>query len=144
MKLQNNIRAASIGLFAALAVQALPVAAQQDVPFNMGIPVAPSGLVQELGKGPWVMRTGEDMDIRVTAITQDIETPWSLAFVGDNDMLVTTRGGEIRRIRNDALLPNAVSGGPAATGGGVSGVPGAVHAYMDLVPQPDFVSNGLL
>jgi glucose/arabinose dehydrogenase len=144
MKQTESIRGGSIGLIALFAIQAQPVAAQQDVPFNMGIPVAPSGLVQELGKGPWVMPTGEDMDIRVTAITQDIETPWSLAFIGDNDMLVTTRGGEIRRVRNDALMPDPIAGGPAATGGGVSGLPGAVHAYMDLVPHPNFESNGLL
>jgi glucose/arabinose dehydrogenase len=111
----------------------------------MGIPVAPSGLVpDEIGDGPWVMPTGEDMDIRVTVITKSIETPWSLAFVGDNDMLVTTRGGEIRRVVNDRLLPDPIEGGPEAFSAGQSGLPGAVHGYMDLVPHPDFESNGLL
>ena len=134
-----------LGLAALAALAALPAAAQQDVPFNGGIPVAPSGLVpDEIGDGPWVWPTGEDMDIRVTLITKAIETPWSIAFVGDNDMLVTTRGGEIRRIVNDRLLPEPVPGGPDSFSAGVSGLPGAVHGYMDLVPHPDFASNRLL
>jgi glucose/arabinose dehydrogenase len=90
------------------------------------------------------MATGEDMDIRVTAITQDIEYPFSLSFVGDSDILVATRGGEIRRIVNDRLMKDPVRGGPASFSAGTSGLPGAVHGYMDLVPHPDFASNGML
>jgi glucose/arabinose dehydrogenase len=134
---------ASIAIVSALVV-AVPALAQQDVPFNGGIPVAPSGLVQPLGNGPFEFRTGEDMDIRVTVITQAIETPWSLAFIGPNDMLVATRGGQIRRITNDRLQSAPVAGGPASFSGGVSGLPGAVHGYMDLVPHPDFADNRLL
>ena len=144
MKQQKFFRGGSIGLISLLAMAAHPVAAQQDVAFNSGIPVAPSGLVKEIGDGPWVLPTGEDMDIRVTVLTKAIETPWSLAFVGDNDMLVATRGGQIRRIRNDRLIPNPVAGGPESFSGGTSGLPGAVHGYMDLVPHPDFESNQLL
>jgi glucose/arabinose dehydrogenase len=144
MKPQGLIRGGSAGLIATAALALQPAAAQQDVPFNMGIPVAPSGLVQELGDGPWRMPTGEAMDIRVTAITQEIETPWSLAFVGDADMLVTTRGGEIRRIVNDRLMKEPVAGGPESFSAGTSGLPGAVHGYMDLVTDPDFAANGLL
>jgi glucose/arabinose dehydrogenase len=129
----------------ALAFGAFDASAQQDVPFNNGIPVAPSGLVpDEIGDGPFVFATGEDMDIRVTVLTKAIETPWSLAFVGDNDILVATRGGEIRRIVNDRLQPEPVRGGPESFSGGISGLPGAVHGYMDLVPHPDFESNRLL
>lgn len=144
MKKKELIRRGSFSLITAIVIGIQPAAAQQDVPFNSGIPVAPSGLVREIGDGPWVMPTGEDMDIRVTVITKAIETPWSLAFVGDNDMLVTTRGGEIRRILNDRLLPEPIAGGPDSFSGGTSGLPGAVHGYMDLVKHPDFESNGLI
>jgi glucose/arabinose dehydrogenase len=144
MARQGLIHGGALALIAIAASTPRFAAAQQDVPFNNGIPVAPSGLVRELGKGPWVMPTGEDMDIRITAITQDIEYPFAIAFIGDNDMLVTTRSGTIRRIRNDKLDPNPVKGGPASFWGGVSGLPGAVHGYMDLVPGPDFATSKLL
>lgn len=144
MKQDFVARSCGFGLIAVILLGAQPAGAQQDVPFNSGIPVAPSGLVRELGNGPWTMPTGEDMDIRVSVITNEIETPWSLTFVGDNDILVTTRGGEIRRIVNDRLLPQPVAGGPESFSGGTSGLPGAIHGYMDLVKHPDFESNGLL
>jgi aldose sugar dehydrogenase len=145
MKQQGLIRGAATAAIAILAFNAVDALAQQDVPFQNGIPVAPSGLVpDEIGDGPWVMRTGEGMDIQVTVITKAIETPFSLTWVGDNDMLVATRGGEIRRIVNDKLQRAPVKGGPESFSGGVSGLPGAVHGYMDLVRHPDFESNKLL
>ncbi len=144
MKQQGRARVAALGLAAAGAIGSAPALAQQDVPFNMGIPVAPSGLVKEIGDGPWVMPTGEDMDIRVTALTTDIPFPWSLTFVDDGDILVTTRGGEIRRLVNGRLQRGPVAGGPESFSAGTSGLPGAVHGYMDLVRHPDFDANGLL
>jgi glucose/arabinose dehydrogenase len=142
MKLHGLIRAGGFGLIALIGLGARPGAAQQDVPFANGIPVAPSGLVpDEIGDGPWVMRTGEGMDIRVSVLTKDIEYPFSMAFIGDKDMLVTTRSGQIRRIVNDRLQAAPVKGGPESFWTGVSGLPGAVHGYMDLVPDPDFASN---
>jgi glucose/arabinose dehydrogenase len=56
-------------------------------------------------------------------------------------MLIPTRGGEIRRMRGDTLDPNPVKGGPAAHFAGVSGMPGAVHGYMDIALHPDFERN---
>jgi len=145
MKQQGMIRAGAFGLIAAAALAAHEAGAQQDVPFNMGIPVAPSGLVpDEIADGPFVWPTGEGMDIRVTVLTKDIETPWSLTFVGDDDILVATRGGEIRRLVGDRLMKEAVKGGPESFSAGTSGLPGAVHGYMDLVAHPDFAANGML
>ncbi|MGD8341623.1 MAG: PQQ-dependent sugar dehydrogenase [Gammaproteobacteria bacterium] len=144
MKQKGLVRGAGLGLTAVFLLGGQAADAQQDVPFASGIPVAPSGLVRPLGDGPWVMPTGEDMDIRVSVVADGIETPWSLTFVGDNDILVATRGGEIRRIVNDRLRRDPVEGGPESFSGGTSGLPGAIHGYMDLVTHPDFESNGLL
>ena len=143
MKQQGMIRAGAAGLIATFSLTATQAIAQQDVPFNMGIPVAPDGLVQPLGDGPWTMKTGEGMDIQVSVVATGIEYPWSLAFVGD-DMLVATRSGEIRHIVNDRLERRPVEGGPESSWAGVSGLPGAIHGYMDLVPHPAFDSNQLL
>ena len=128
---------------AALGMQC--AVAQQDVPFQFGFPVAPMGLAdQPLSNGPFVFHTGEDMDIRVVVVTNDIEFPWSLAILPTGDMLVTTRGAEIRAIRDGVLDPEPVAGGPDAFFTGISGLPGAVHGYMDLVLHPGFADNDLL
>jgi glucose/arabinose dehydrogenase len=145
MKRFGLIGGALLGLIITAGFGVRDAAAQQDVPFANGIPVAPSGLVpSEIGDGPWVWRTGEGMNILVSVITKDIEYPFSLAFIGDDDMLVTTRSGTIRRIVDDELLEDPIAGGPASFWGGVSGMPGAVHGYMDLVPHPNFARNRLL
>jgi glucose/arabinose dehydrogenase len=116
--------------------------AQQDVPFVMGIPQAPEGLAnQPLGDGPFVFRTGEDMDIRVVVLTQSIEFPYALEFLPDGDMLITTRFGELRRMRGDELDPEPVAGGPDSFSAGISGLPGAVHGYMDIALHPEFERN---
>lgn len=118
---------------------------QQDVPFNFGIPVAPEGLAnQPLGEGPWLFKTGEDMDIRVVVVARGLEFPWSFAFLPNGDILVATRPGELRAIRRGRLDPQPVAGGPESFSAGISGLPGAVHGYMDVVLHPDFETNDLV
>lgn len=134
--LQGALALTAAGLFATAAYS------QQDVPFNFGIPVAPSGLVRPLGEGPWTFKTGEDMDVRVTVVTKELEYPWSLAFLPNGDMLVATRGGEIRHLSGGMLNRNPVAGGPDSYSAGTSGLPGAVHGYMDIALHPDFEDNG--
>ncbi|MBK9252707.1 MAG: hypothetical protein IPM70_12835 [Proteobacteria bacterium] len=71
--------------------------AQQKVPFANGVPVAPTGLAdQVLPAGPFDMRTGEGQDIRVTVLARDIEYPYSLAFLPNGDLLFTERTGRLR------------------------------------------------
>jgi len=130
------------GTFALAAQVAL---AQQPVPFRFGIPVAPDGLNnQPLGDGPFEFKTGEDMDIRVVVVTKDLEFPYSFEFLPDGTLLIATRGGELRSIRNGRLDPNPVSGGPASYSAGESGLPGAVHGYMNIALHPDFAANQLI
>jgi glucose/arabinose dehydrogenase len=121
-------------------------AAQQDVArYESGTPIAPQGLAdQPLGTGPWDYKTGEDMDIRVSVYVGGLEYPFALAFLPDGDALVSTRGGALRVIRDGALDPAPVTGGPEAVSSGLSGDPGAVHGYMDLALHPDFAANRLV
>jgi glucose/arabinose dehydrogenase len=118
---------------------------QQEVPFNFGIPVAPEGLNNmPLGKGPWEYPTGEGMDIQVSVVARGIQVPWALAFLPNGDMLITTRGGELRRVSNGQLQHAPVAGGPEAYSAGISGLPGAVHGYMDIALDPDFARNNYI
>ena len=145
MKIAAQFALIQITAAATLALSAGTAAAQHDVPFNNGIPVAPEGLAdQPLGEGPWVYKTGEDMDIRVSVVTKELEYPFSLAFLPNGDMLVTTRGGELRLISGGLLSPNPVAGGPESFSRGISGLPGNVHGYMDVALHPDFDRNNYI
>lgn len=118
---------------------------QQTVAFNNGIPVAPSGLANvPLPTKSMDYNTGEGQKIRMVVMTRGLENPWSIAFLPDGSMLVTERAGRLRVIRNGVLDPKAVTGGPVAYVAGVSGLPGAVHGYMDIALHPKFADNHLL
>jgi glucose/arabinose dehydrogenase len=133
-------------LAVSLTVLLTPVAlAQRDVPFRMGIPVAPSGLADKpLGDGPFDYETGEGQNIRVTVLTKELSFPFSLTFLPDGTMLITQRDGKLRVMRDGKLDPNPVPGGPPSFYAGVSGLPGAVHGYMDIALHPQFERNQTL
>jgi aldose sugar dehydrogenase len=115
---------------------------QQTVPFQNGIPVAPGGLTaRPLPKKPVEFDTAEGQKIRVVVVTKALANPWSLAFLPDGSMLVTEREGRLRIIRNGVLDPQPVAGGPVSYSAGVSGLPGAVHGYMDIALHPQFAEN---
>jgi glucose/arabinose dehydrogenase len=131
---------ASLGLM--LLVGAERASSQQRVPFNNGIPVAPSGLASRpLPRLPMEFDTAEEMRIRVVAVATGFANPWSLAFLPDGSILVTEREGRLRIVRNGALDPKSVEGAPVSYFAGVSGLPGAIHGYMDLALHPQFASN---
>jgi glucose/arabinose dehydrogenase len=116
---------------------------QQRVPFSGTIPVAPLGLAgRPLPKLPMEFDTGEGQRIRVSAVTTDLAYPWSLAFLPDGSLLVTEREGRLRIIRNGVLDPQPVAGTPTSYFAGESGLPGAVHGFMDVILHPRFAENG--
>ena len=118
---------------------------QQTVPFQGGVPVAPLGLSgRPLPTLPVVVDTAEGMKVRVSAVARGLENPWSIAFLPDGSMLVTERAGRLRIIRNGVLDAQPVAGGPMGYGAGESGLPGAVHGYMDVVLHPKFAQNRLI
>jgi glucose/arabinose dehydrogenase len=122
-----------------------PALAQRDVPFQRGIPVAPTGLADKpLGNGPFDYATGEGQNIRVTVLTKELSFPFTLTFLPDAAMLITQRDGKLRVMRDGKLDPNPVAGGPASFSTGTSGLPGAVHGYMDIALHPQFAQNRTL
>jgi len=124
---------------------AASVSAQQKVPFQNGIPVAPEGLAHRpLPTLPMEFDTGEGQRIRVAAVARGIESPFSAAFLPDGSMLVTTRTGQLRIIRNGVLDPKPIAGTPASYWAVESGLPGAVHGYMDIALHPQFGQNGFV
>jgi len=129
----------------ALLLAATLLAGQQTVPFDktFNIPVAPKGLAgRPLPKLPMEFDTAEGQRIRVSAVTTGLEYPFSIAFLPDGGgMLVTERAGRLRLIRDGVLAPQPVAGAPASFWAGESGLPGAIHGYMDVVVHPRFGEN---
>jgi glucose/arabinose dehydrogenase len=120
---------------------------QQKVPFAAGgaFPIAPSGLAgHHLPKMPVTYDTAEGQKIRVVAVTTALEYPWALAFLPDGGMLITERAGRLRLVRNGKLDPQPVAGAPASYWAGESGLPGAVHGFMDVALHPKFAENNLV
>ena len=129
----------------ALLLAATIGSGQQKVPFDKGIPVAPSGLAHRpLPKLPMEFDTGEGQRIRVVAVARGLESPFSIAFLPDGVLLVTTRTGQLRVIRNGVLDPKPVAGTPASYWAIESGLPGAIHGYMDIALHPQFAQNGFV
>jgi aldose sugar dehydrogenase len=118
---------------------------QQKVPFQNGIPVAPTGLAgRRLPDLPLQYDTAEGQRIRVVAVTRALEYPFSLAFLPDGSILVTERAGRLRLIRKGVLDSQPIAGLPASYFAGASGLPGAVHGYMDIALHPHFSENHFL
>jgi glucose/arabinose dehydrogenase len=129
----------------AVLLAAAIASGQQSVPFQNNIPVAPKGLVSRpLPERPLEFDTAEGQKIRVVVMAKGLEYPWSIAFLPDGVMLVTERTGHLRVIRNGVLDPQPVAGTPASFWAVESGLPGAVHGYMDLALHPRFAENRLV
>ena len=76
-------------------------------------------------------------DVRVVTVADDLEVPWSLAWLPGGDMLVTERPGRLRIVRNGALLPDSVLGVPEVFAEGQGGL-------FEVLPHPNFTDNKLL
>ena len=74
---------------------------------------------------------------RVVTVVEDLEVPWSMAFLPGGDMLVTERPGRLRLVRNGRLLPDPVPGVPEVFAEGQGGL-------FDVVLHPDFATNRLV
>jgi glucose/arabinose dehydrogenase len=138
------MRRTLLAFLSVLVLVATVAVGQQTVPFDktFNIPVAPKGLAgRPLPKLPMEFDTAEGQRIRVSAVTTGLEYPFSLAFLPDGGMLVTERAGRLRLIRNGVLDPQPVAGAPASYWTGESGMPGAIHGYMDVTLHPKFSEN---
>ena len=116
----------------ALAVLAVPLMAQQEVPMRNNTPVAPQGIkIPPLPEAPVRYETAEGQNIRVSVLARGFTNGWSMAFVSDDTILVAERGGQIKVVRNGVVDSQPVTGAPAARGQGLSGMDLALHPNFD-------------
>jgi glucose/arabinose dehydrogenase len=137
MRLVRLLRNVSLLLCTTTACLAVPHAAsaQQTIPFDGGIPVAPAGFEPlPIPADPVEFDTAEVMRIRVVPVARQLVNPWSLAFLPDGNILVTEKDGRLRIIRNGALDPKPIAGVPAVRVQGRSGL-------MEVILHPQFAAN---
>ena len=72
--------------------------------------------------------------ITATEITDGLHHPWSLAFVSDNEWLITERRGTLRRVVDGELQDTNVDGVPDVVASGQGGL-------FDVLPHPNFAEN---
>jgi len=118
----------------ALAAQAPAAGAGQGR--GRGQATAPPGInwpSPPLPDGPITIETALVRPVKIT-VTKGLNQPWSMAFLPDGTILVTERGGKLRRIRDGKLDPTPVEGVPAVQANGLAGL-------MDVQLHPKFAEN---
>jgi len=70
----------------------------------------------------------------VLTIAQDFDSPWAMAFLPNDDILVTERSGNIRIIRDGELLTETVEGVPEVYFAGQGGL-------LDIMLDQNFAAN---
>ena len=71
---------------------------------------------------------------KLETLASELDHPWSIAFLPNNEYLVSMRGGELRRFSMTDQQGVTLSGAPATYVQGQAG-------YFDIVLDPDFTTN---
>ena len=70
----------------------------------------------------------------VTALTDGLHHPWSLAFLSNDEWLITERAGTLRQVKDGTLQGGTVEGVPVVVAIGQGGL-------FDVLPHPNFANN---
>jgi glucose/arabinose dehydrogenase len=75
---------------------------------------------------------------RVVTLVEGLSHPWSLAFLPDGQILITERGGRLRRVSQDFKLdPKPIEGVPRVVATGQGGM-------FDVALHPNFAENSTI
>ena len=76
----------------------------------------------------------ESPSYQIDTLLSGIDSPWSLAFLPNGDMLITELGGKLRRVHDGQLNEHAIEGVPDVYFEGQGGL-------MDVIIDHDFARN---
>jgi glucose/arabinose dehydrogenase len=74
------------------------------------------------------------VNVRVEEVVSGLDVPWGIAFLPNNDMLVTERPGRVRLVQNGQLQPQPVATLSVTARGGEGGL-------LGIALHPEFASN---
>ncbi len=77
----------------------------------------------------------EALSLKLELVVDGMDVPWGMAFLPNNEMLVTDRNGKFYKVTGKSL--QTVSGAPAVLAKGQGGL-------MDVILDPNFASNKLI
>lgn len=86
---------------------------------------------------PVFIQSTEKRALAVHEVATGLDHPWAIAFVSENDWLVTERSGQLRRIVDGTLLEEPIAGLPSIKQNGQGGL-------LDVALHPDFETNQLV
>ena len=82
----------------------------------------------------FVVSAYAEENITVDIITDKLNYPWSVAFLPDNEFLVTEKPGQLKIVSADGEVSPVISGLPEIAVVGQGGL-------LDVVLHPDFINN---
>lgn len=74
---------------------------------------------------------------QAVTVLEGLEHPWAVAWISEDELLITERPERLRVVRDGVLLPEPVAGVPAVFADGQGGL-------LDLTLHPDFEENRLV
>ena len=78
-----------------------------------------------------------DDAFEIETLADGLDYPWAVAFISDNEMLVTELSGNLRRVSNGVLNSTPIAGVPEVLFAGQGGL-------SEVILDPSFADNGLL
>jgi len=124
-KLRKSAKLSAMGLWKSRRQSTMGIAASCCLLITSLLAPAPSTADQF---------TSEKRDITVEKLLDGLANPWSIAFIDENNWLITERPGRLRQVANGKLLDAPVQGLPAIDAIGQGGL-------LDVVLHPDFKTN---
>jgi glucose/arabinose dehydrogenase len=79
----------------------------------------------------------EQGPVTLSTLASGLVNPWGMAFLPDGDLLVTERGGNLRRIKADGTVSAPLGGVPAVVAEGQGGL-------LDVALSPNFAEDSLV
>ena len=76
--------------------------------------------------------------VKIEQLASGLKSPWSLAFIGKDEILISEKHGGIRLWKDGILTPQVILGGPP------SPLQISDSGILDIALDPDFTSNRML
>src|ERR671918_1211899 len=106
-------------------------------PAMVGAIVAGAGCGSRIDAAAQGPIASEQATFELVTVTSGLEHPWGMAFLPDDEILITERPGRLRIVRGGVLDPGPIEGVPPVYASGQGGL-------LDIALDPDFASNRLI
>ena len=77
------------------------------------------------------------INYKLESIVEGLDHPWSMAFISNDEILVTELSGQLRLVKNGKLLSNPIKGVPKVLFAGQGGL-------SEVLLHPNFKENGFI